>query len=252
MSDFVREKRIARSTGLEVELLDSRHPEAYDRFPEAGRWVLFCVAHGLFDSCSTWREARLELGHPERWCVRCAEGREVDPKRPSRAKKEKPAPSRPLEAQWTDWTVARPDVERVYVAGEKETHRAMTVIVRDSQAKARSAKLGHRAAEKRLAVLPKIKSKREKKNRERLESEATSLDAKVVAQEDRARVAGEHRDRIARVAYLRGAIAAGWTLEAAATGGTGHFLSKGDRRIRIPADYLPAEDYGVARRTEES
>ncbi|MGH2939462.1 MAG: hypothetical protein ACRDPE_15245 [Solirubrobacterales bacterium] len=267
---LVRESRVARATGTTVELVDAAHPDCRDYdADEGGRWVTVCTEHGSFVQHETWKLARQFLGHPEEWCESCrkspaakepragfsAEERQraletrrakAEEKAKARAAADaKEAVKRDLDDQWMDWTVAEPMVDRLYLPGDKELHDEQAQIVSDARAAARKAKEGRRAAEAAIVNAGPIKSKREKKNIDRLEGERDALDEIVVAQEDRERIAARERDRIARRAFLRGCVAAGWTLEAKANAPA--TITKGDRTLRIPADYLPLDEYPAAK-----
>jgi hypothetical protein len=266
---LVRESRVARATGTTVELVDADHPDCTDyQSDEGGRWVTVCVAHSTFVQHETWKLARQFLGHPEEWCDAC---RESDPKpadggfsaeerqralETRRAKAEEKRKAREaaaavdavkadLDEQWMDWTVHEPMVDRLYLPGEKELHDEQAEIQSAARAAARKAKEGRRAAEAAIANAGPVKSKREKKNIDRLEGERDALDEIVVAQEDRERIAARERDRIARRAFLRGCVKAGWTLEAKSHASA--TISKGDRVLRIPTDYLPLDQYPAAK-----
>lgn len=270
MSDLVRERRIARGTGTEVELVDAGHPDCRDFDPaEGGRWVTVCVDHGGIAQHGTWRNARQWLGHPEEWCPTCQddspeEGAVIDSRggfsqeerdRAAETRRRKAEERRKerddekaaeqtkcdLEDQWTAWTVSQPIVDRVYTDAQREAHDVAHATMVEASAEARKARQGHRQAEERLADLPETKSRRERRNLARLEAEATSLDERVVEQEDRARIAREEADRIARRAFLSGCLQAGWTLNLDAGSGV-LSIEKGDRRVRVPDDYLPPED----------
>lgn len=267
---LVRETRIARTTGVTVEVVDADHPDC-DEFQsdEGGRWVTVCRDHGSFVQHETWKLARQFLGHPEEWCEKCqtAEGvgdsnggfseeeraraaetrrRKAAERRKTREEEEERRRRRAsIEQQWSDWAVNSPMVESIYVGDEKERHDAAREAMSDAKAKAASAKRARQAAENSIETVTrlKIKSKREKKNLQRLEGEAAALDAEQVAQEDRAREAEAEKTRLARIALIRGAIAAGWKLEL----GSPVRITNGDRDLRVPDDYLSREDYAVAK-----
>lgn len=69
---LVREARVARSTGVTVELIDGEHPDC-DLFDpdEGGRWATICREHASIVQHETWKLARQFLGHPEEWCDDC-------------------------------------------------------------------------------------------------------------------------------------------------------------------------------------
>lgn len=274
---MVREKRIARATGTEVSLIDADHPECTDfQSEEGGRWVTVCEDHGSIVQHETWKLARQFLGHPEEWCDACREGapgtvdsrggfsaeerqRALATRRAKAEEKrkeqevvdEKKRAKLDLDQQWTDWTVGQPLLDRLYLPAEKKAHDVESAVVKDANFAARSAKTAHRQAEERLADLPKIKSKREQKNRDRLEEEAASLDAIVVAETDRARIAGEMRDQLARRAFLRACVRAGWRITFKGGHSGSPVLSKADVVLKVPANYLPAEDYQAVKTMPE-
>jgi hypothetical protein len=266
---LVRETRIARTTGVTVEVVDADHPDCDDyQSDEGGRWVTHCLGHGNFVQHETWKLARRFLGHPEEWCDGCRaiaeEGgvgdsdggfseeeraRAAESRRQKAAERQKVREEEEerrrrranIEQQWSDWAVNSPMVESVYVGDEKERHDAAREAMSDAKAKAANAKRARQAAEDSIETVTqlKIKSKREKKNLQRLEGEATALDSEQVAQEDRAREAEAEKTRLSRIALLRGAIAAGWKLRLGPT----VVLASSERDLRIPDDYLTKEDY---------
>lgn len=273
---LVRESRIARTTGVTVEVIDADHPDCDDyQSDEGGRWVTHCLDHGTFVQHETWKLARKFLGHPEEWCDDCRaiaeEGgagdsnggfSEEERARAAESRRQKAAERRKareedeerrrrretIEQQWSDWAVSSPMVESVYVGDEKERHDEAREATSDAKTKAASAKRARVAAEDSIETVTrlKIKSKREKKNLQRLEGEAAALDAEQVAQEDRARIAEAEKTRLARIALLRGAIAAGWKLELGGYSRPRYYIEKGDRQVWIPEDYLTQEnDYAA-------
>ena len=73
----VRQRSRARSSGTEVEIIDTTHPRSpvmpYDGgSSEDARWMLTCVTHGTYIMCMTLREARLHASCPQEWCGDCA------------------------------------------------------------------------------------------------------------------------------------------------------------------------------------
>lgn len=272
---LVRETRIARTTGVTVEVVDADHPDCTDyQSDEGGRWVTVCREHEEFVQHETWKLAREHLGHPEEWCESCMEAAkesgtgdsnggfsEEERARAAESRRRKAAERRKaqeeeearrrrreeIEAQWSDWALSSPMVERVYVGDEKERHDAAREEASDATAKAANAKRARRAAEDSIetVVKLKIKSKREEKNLKRLEGEAAALDAEQVAQEDRARTAEAEKTRLGRIALLRGAVAAGWKLALGGYSRPRHYIEKGDRQVWIPEDYLTEADYAA-------
>jgi hypothetical protein len=269
---LVRETRIARTTGVTVEVVDADHSDCDDyQSDEGGRWVTVCREHEEFVQHETWKLARENLGHPEQWCESCMEAAEesgtgdsnggfseeeraraAETRRQKAAERQKAREEEEerrhrretIEQQWSDWAVSSPMVESVYVGDEKERHDAAREAMSDAKTKAASAKRARQAAENSIETVTrlKIKSKREKKNLQRLEGEAAALDAEQVAQEDRAREADAEKTRLARIALLRGVIAAGWKLEL----GPPVRIVSGDRDLRVPDNYLAREDYAIA------
>jgi hypothetical protein len=269
---MVREKRIARSTDVEVELIDAAHPDCKDfDSEEGGRWVTLCSAHGGFVQHSTWRLARQHLGHPEDWCPTCQEA-EADAEdsnggfseeerqrgletRRRRAEERRAAQTEAqrrkeeaedLDRQYSHWVVNEPMTDRVYRPDEKEAWDVARAERTSALEAARRAKGARRQGEESLANLPKVKSKKEKKNRERLEAEVTAADEIVVAKEDVARIAGETTTRLARIAALRGHVVRGWKL---VSRDGRRAIEKGDRVVFIPDDYLEADAFAEVGKT---
>lgn len=270
ISAMIREKRVARSTGADVELVDADHPDCTDYdSSEGGRWVTACRTHGSFVQHTTWRTARSWLGHPEEWCEPCKKeaaggsgpttdgfseeererGRETRRQRAAERRVERDAENaaksrqEEIEDQWTHWTVHEPMNDRVWSTSEREACDEARAERTSALEAARRAERARRQGEERLAVLPKIKSRKEQKNRERLEAEVSSADEIVVAKEDVARIAGEKVERLARIAQLRGHLAVGWKLGVGGYSRPRRFLEKGERVIWIPDNFLASEDY---------
>lgn len=266
---LVRESRIVRATGAEVELVDADHPDC-DEFQsdEGGRWVTVCREHSEFVQHDTWKIARQHLGHPEDWCEGCKETApshtnsrggfskeereralaarraKAEEKRKEReAAEARKAAMRDLDGQWSDWVIHSPMISRVYLPAEKEAHGAAQEKRNEAIATARQAKRARRQGEELLRTLPTVKSKKEKKNRERIEGEVEAADQLAVSQEDIARIAGEEMTRLARIAFLRAALQDGWRMTRR---GERRAIEKGEERAEIPTDYLAAEDYRVA------
>lgn len=77
MSAYLRQSTKARSTGTEVEVYDTRHPDnVFDT--EGGRWVTICE-HGSLVNHDTLALARWFASAPDVWCEDCrpATAREV-------------------------------------------------------------------------------------------------------------------------------------------------------------------------------
>lgn len=282
---MIRESRVARVTGVLVELVDADHPECTDfQSEEGGRWVTICREHTEFVQHETWKVARQFLGHPEEWCDGCREApkgdsagdgfseeerqRALETRRANAAAKQaqreaekaKRDDKRDLEGQWTAWIFGEPMTDRVWLPAEKEAADKARSTRTSALEAARKAKGARRQGEERLKDLPKIKSKREQKNRDRLEAEISAADEIVVAKEDVAHIAREEQDRLARIAQIRGHRRAGWKVVTSdgdgevwklAKPGTKRALVKGDRVVEIPDNYLPAEDYALALKDTE-
>lgn len=269
---LVRETRIARTTGVTVEVVDADHPDCTDfQSNQGGRWVTVCRDHEESVQHVTWKWARRLLGHPEEWCESCkamadeggigepnggfseeeraraaeARRRKAEERRAAReAEEERKRAAAAIDEQWSDWVIGQPMVERVYVGDEKERQEKAHIEAREAKGKAATAKRAHRAAEEAIDNVTKlkIKSKREKKNLDRLEAEAAALDAEVVSQEEIARVAEAEKTRLSRIAYVRGALRDGWKLELDPR----PRISKAETQLLIPDDFLPRGDYAEA------
>jgi len=160
------------------------------------------------------------------------------------AEEERKRAAAAIDDQWSDWVIGQPMIESVYVGDEKERHQKAHDEMQEAKGKAATAKRAHRSAEEAIENVTglKIKSKREEKNLKRLEGEATVLDGEVVAQEDRTRLAEAEKTRLARIAYVRGTLRAGWKLRLDPP-----TLSKDGEALLIPGDYLETEDYAQAK-----
>lgn len=274
--ELVRERRVARATGLEVELVDAAHPDCKDyEEEEGGRWVTVCPAHGGFVQHTTWRLARKFLGHPEEWCPVCqgaepAEApspgfseeerqRGLETRRKKSAERQKAREEEKarkdrgavLAKQWQDWTLSIPFVEPAYSEEEKKRSDALRDELVDLRSKIHAAKRGRDQADSSLADLPQPKTKREKKNQARLEEESSSLDAVVTSSEDAIRGIEAERSTLYRIALMRAILSIeGWTLEKEQDGGA-MTVKGGDRIIRVPDDYLPGVEWPKVRAAVE-
>jgi hypothetical protein len=236
----VRETRVPRSTGTPVLCIDALHPDdtdfKLDAEEGAGRWVTFCEAHGTFVHHTSWRTARSFLSAPEEWCDGCKEVVENGdgPEQPEdepfteeeraraletrRRKAEEAEAEREREAEAKEqaneaavelqiWSVRKPLVPAVWLDDEKEDAQRAKDGVMKARADAREARTARRILEEEIEDLGK-KSKRLP------EAKADLADAEArlgVAARDE-QIESFVRDRLARRAFLRGCIRAGFPL----------------------------------------
>lgn len=257
----IRDTRVARSTGVLVQVCDTDHPESpVARDGDAPRWATMCAEHGTYCSHDTWRTARSFMAAPEEWCEDCravldANGGEpvIDAagfteeererglqKRRAKAavraeaqaaEKSAQRRRRSLEAQWSEFALGVPVIPREFTAEERARLTTLRVLILERTAGARKAHDLRERAEAELYGKPPPKPKREKE----LEAQIAELDARVDELRRGAEEARRERDYVCRRAFLRNAAEAGWELR---RNGVGMVLVR-DREVRVPDDYLP-------------
>lgn len=76
---YIRQERVARSTGTTVQVLDLADPESEfesevdDLGAVLNQWATVCVDHGIICTHPTLRLARWHAPAPEGWCEPCQE-----------------------------------------------------------------------------------------------------------------------------------------------------------------------------------
>jgi hypothetical protein len=145
------------------------------------------------------------------------------------------------DLEWTDWTVRKPfDFDTIYRPDEKAEHSMSVGLMCEARALASQARRDVLVAEDELARLP---GNAPEAKVQKLEDKRDRADQTAVAQTDLAHTLQEKASRLARIAYVRGAIAARWKIERI---DPQHWLSRGESRILIPHDFLDQAGYRQA------
>lgn len=154
------------------------------------------------------------------------------------------------EIQWGRFVLDAPfDVQRLYTEDEREEHQASIQESLDAKLMVRSHHRTRRMLEESLRILPNP-DRQSADKAEKILAEAKDLEEKIAVLDgdevSEAAIAQDKRNRadaLARIAFIRGALAARYKL----TQIDGrHALVRGDRTCLIPDNYLDTAGYHQA------
>jgi hypothetical protein len=154
------------------------------------------------------------------------------------------------DLQWSKFVLDAPfDIVRQYEGDEKDEHNAAIQEGIEAAAMAKNHARTRRMLEESLRLLPNIdrvsadRAEKIGKEAKELETQIETLDADEVAETAIAKDKRDKADAIARVAFIRGALAARYELTLI---DGRHALVRGDRTCLIPDKYLDTAGYHQA------
>lgn len=149
---------------------------------------------------------------------------------------------------WIEWTVTQPfHFERIWTDEDKAEQEKLKQERIEAHQLLTSDRQTRWLMRDRLASLPSQSSKPKiQEEIKDLESKIETLESEEVSLEDQMRIARDAADRLARIAYFRGALANGYRIE---TRDGGHCLVGREQDIKIPGDFLDQEGYARAEST---
>lgn len=263
MAEVIREKRIPHVTGREVHLVDGELSPDFDP-AEGGRWVTLCTEHGEFVQHTSYRTARSFLADPREWCGACKKAppvewtggftpedraRALEKRRETAARRaeareaarQEKLRERTLEQQWLEWTFTAPMIDRLWDEEEELIAAGLRRTAVHALQAAQKARRDRRSAEEDVDSMPaKPKGKADQRLLKKLEDRVMELDQRETEKRAVAEDARADADRLARRAWIRGALQRGFTVT---ENGVGRIVAKGGWQARVPDDYLPAEDW---------
>lgn len=146
----------------------------------------------------------------------------------------------PGDVQWTQWTIGAPmDVDRLYLPDERAEFEKVRTAALEAGRAAKKAKESRHAAEGRLADIPEHLDA----ERKQAEDDVAEADQLEVQQLDLQKTNQERQTELARIAYIRGALAVGYKIEQR---DGRRYLVRGERDVAIPDDFLSAKGYEIA------
>jgi hypothetical protein len=144
------------------------------------------------------------------------------------------------DLEWKDWIIYQPwHFKSVYSSTEQAEHDKARDVIGEQRQVSRVAK--REAAEKDEQAMQTKKEAVAKK----LEEEVVRLEGEYAAADMVIEATSERRDTLARIAYMRGAIAAGYRIEVDADSGKRTLVGR-ESEAPIPKDYLDAAGWHAA------
>lgn len=165
----------------------------------------------------------------------------------------------PGNIQWTEWTIGAPmDINRLYLPDERKEFESVRSAALEATQEAKRAKDKRRAAEDKLNSIPdkprKVDKKEAKEEKKRLdterqaaEEERDQFDQLEVQQLDLRKTKEERQTELARIAYIRGALAIHY--QVVERDGRRR-LVRGERDVAIPDDFLSNKGYEISMNRE--